>query len=410
MRLFLASQDLGNYANVLQELVGEKRRALVVSNARDYYNDEERAASSVEKTLLNLSKIGIAAKRLDLKSYFNKQSELKDLIEQEEIGLIFSIGGNVFCLSTAMHASGLDEIIRKGLAEDEFVYGGYSAGTMVASDNLSRYQYEVEASEKQPLHSIPNITHEVYRLAPYKRGLGLLSQQYIIPHMDNSEHAGASQKRIAKIEQAGEEAIRLNDSDVFVINGNSAHIMRGGGMKIYIARHGQTDWNVQHRAQGRTDIPLNETGIGQARVLRDNIKNIQFTAVYSSPLKRAAKTAHTATDDKYNIIYDERLIERSFGDFEGKEINNWTEATGYNIGGLKLNTNIGNIEPVREVLARTKSFLDDIKNKHSDTDTILIVTHGQASRGLHHNIVGYNDDTDWWSVEYGNAEAREYKI
>lgn len=229
MRLFLASQDLGNYANVLQELVGEKRRALVVSNARDYYNDEERAASSVEKTLLNLSKIGIAAKRLDLKSYFNKQSELKDLIEQEEIGLIFSIGGNVFCLSTAMHASGLDEIIRKGLAEDEFVYGGYSAGTMVASDNLSRYQYEVEASEKQPLHSIPNITHEVYRLAPYKRGLGLLSQQYIIPHMDNSEHAGASQKRIAKIEQAGEEAIRLNDSDVFVINGNSAHIMRGGG-------------------------------------------------------------------------------------------------------------------------------------------------------------------------------------
>lgn len=127
-------------------------------------------------------------------------------------------------------------------------------------------------------------------------------------------------------------------------------------------------------------------------------------------MKRAAKTAHIATDDKYNIIYDERLIERSFGDFEGKEINNWTEATGYNIGDLKLNTNIGNIEPVREVLARTKSFLDDIKNKHSDTDTILIVTHGQASRGLHHNIVGYNDDTDWWGVEYSNAEAREYKI
>ena len=98
-------------------------------------------------------------------------------------------------------------------------------------------------------------------------------------------------------------------------------------MKIYIARHGQTDWNSQHKAQGRTDIPLNETGIKQAEALRDNIKNIKFTAVYASPLKRAAKTAEVATDNKYNIIFDDRLVERSFGDYEGKEISGWVEAT-----------------------------------------------------------------------------------
>lgn len=46
--------------------------------------------------------------------------------------------------------------------------------------------------------------------------------------------------------------------------------------------------------------------------------------------------------------------------------------------------------------------------KHSDNETVLVVAHGQVARGFHHNIVGYDDDTDWWSVEFGNAEAREY--
>lgn len=181
-------------------------------------------------------------------------------------------------------------------------------------------------------------------------------------------------------------------------------------MKIYIARHGQTNWNIQHKAQGRTDIPLNETGIKQAEALRDNIKDIEFTAVYASPLKRAARTAEIATDNKYKINYDDRLVERSFGDFEGKEINNWTETTGYDIGNLRLNTNVGNIEPVKDVLARTKAFLDDLKAKHTDDDIILVVAHGQVARGFHHNIVGYTDDTDWWSVEYNNAEARKYEL
>lgn len=181
-------------------------------------------------------------------------------------------------------------------------------------------------------------------------------------------------------------------------------------MKLYIARHGQTDWNIQHKAQGRSDIPLNETGIKQAEALRDNIKDIEFTAVYASPLKRAAKTAKIAVGDKYNIIYDDRLMERSFGDYEGKEINGWVEATGYDIGDLHLNTNVGNIEPIRDVLARTKAVLDDIKAKHHDNDTILIVAHGQVARGLHHNLVGYTDDTDWWSINYDNAEAREYTL
>lgn len=181
-------------------------------------------------------------------------------------------------------------------------------------------------------------------------------------------------------------------------------------MRLYIARHGQTDWNVQHKAQGHTDILLNETGREQAQKLRDNIKDVRFDAAYASPLKRAAETAQIAADGRLKIIYDDRLKERSFGDFEGQKINDWVEATGVDIGDLKLNSNVGKIESVRDVLARTKDFLDDIKVKHSENETILIVAYGQVVRGFHHNLVGYDDDTNWWSVEYGNAEAREYTL
>lgn len=179
-------------------------------------------------------------------------------------------------------------------------------------------------------------------------------------------------------------------------------------MKIYIVRHGQTDWNVQHRTLGRTDVSLNATGIEQVRKLRDSITDIKFDAVYASPLKRTAKTAEIATNNQYKIIYDDRLVERSFGDLEGQIVDNFTETTGYDIGDVKLNTNVANIEPVRNVLARTKAFLDDLKTRHSDDEVILVVTHGQVLRALHHNLVGYGDDIDWWGVGFENAEVREY--
>lgn len=226
MRLFLASQDLGNFAEVLQQLVGAKRRALVLSNARDYYNDEARIASSVEKTLINLGKIGIEAERLDLKPYFGKQSTLASLIDQKQPGLIFSIGGNVICLATALHASGLDEIIRKGVAENNFVYGGYSAGAMVATHDLTPYRLSTPSDK--PLHpsAIFDTTRAVYHLAPYTQGLGLIPQ-YIAPHMDRADHIDAMNERITNIKQTGAEAILLSDADVFVVNNGNGQILRG---------------------------------------------------------------------------------------------------------------------------------------------------------------------------------------
>lgn len=227
MRLFLASQDLGACADILKQMVGEKRHAFVISDARDYYDDEVRIASIVEKTLVNLGKIGIEAERLDLRPYFGRQKELADLIEQKQIGLVFSIGGSVICLATAIHASGLDNIIKRGVAEDKFVYGGYSAGSMVAGNDLSLYEFDAKPGEEIPPHRVADVTYEIYNLAPYKRGLGLISQ-YIVPHMDRADHIDTMRERIAKIEQAGAEAVCLNDSDVFVVNGDDVQVITAG--------------------------------------------------------------------------------------------------------------------------------------------------------------------------------------
>ncbi len=230
MKLFLASQDLGNFATTLQEMISEKRRALVISNARDYYDDETRIAKSVEKTLVHLNKIGIEAKRLDLRPYFGKQTKLTQRIEEEQVGLIFSIGGNVFCLATALHESGMDEIIRQGVAGNRFVYAGYSAGSMVASHDLSKYLVDPKPGEELPPVLDPAFTKKIvkriYNTKTYKQGLGLISK-YILPHMDRSDHIGAMRERLDKIAQAGAEAVCLNDADVFVINNENKEVLKG---------------------------------------------------------------------------------------------------------------------------------------------------------------------------------------
>ena len=90
-------------------------------------------------------------------------------------------------------------------------------------------------------------------------------------------------------------------------------------MKIYVMRHGQTDWNLAGKAQGRTDIELNDTGIEQAKQAKKQIDNYKIDLIICSPLKRARKTAEIINEAiNCQIISDERIIERGFGNIEGK--------------------------------------------------------------------------------------------
>ncbi len=90
-------------------------------------------------------------------------------------------------------------------------------------------------------------------------------------------------------------------------------------MKLYIIRHGQTDWNVEGKIQGRQDIPLNDMGRRQARALADGMKSRPVAAVYSSPQKRAMETAEAIAGPLgLTVKAVPQLMEIGYGDWEGR--------------------------------------------------------------------------------------------
>lgn len=155
-------------------------------------------------------------------------------------------------------------------------------------------------------------------------------------------------------------------------------------MRIYVTRHGQTEWNALGKLQGRKDIELNEVGREQAAKVRNKLKNEKIDIIISSTLKRAKETAKIINKEfNVDIIEDIRLIERGYGDFEGitktelkemkKKDSRINEAFNY----IK-NLSIYNMETMQDLCKRIYDFLDEITKKYKDKN-ILLVTHGSAS-------------------------------
>ncbi|WP_315987374.1 histidine phosphatase family protein [Actinomadura sp. HBU206391] len=91
-----------------------------------------------------------------------------------------------------------------------------------------------------------------------------------------------------------------------------------GKRRLVLWRHGQTSWNLENRFQGKTDIPLDETGVAQAERAARLLSGLKPTAIVSSPLKRAATTAGALAEiTGLPVNYDADLAERDGGEWEG---------------------------------------------------------------------------------------------
>lgn len=176
--------------------------------------------------------------------------------------------------------------------------------------------------------------------------------------------------------------------------------------KLYIVRHGKTDWNVKSLLQGSANIKLNEEGINQAKELSKKLDLDKIDICICSPLKRAKQTAEILIDKKVKILYDDLVIERGFGNYEGKKINFDLIASQWN---YKLNDSSNNIESIQECLLRAHKFLDKIREQYPNK-TILIVSHGSFMKALHFNLIGYNENTDFLSFNPKNTTLYEYDI
>lgn len=215
MRLYLASHNLSPYSNELLKLVGEGKRALYIENARDYYPAERRASDLKEK-LDMLFQLGFDVKELDLREYFGKSSDLREFIDSYKPDLIFVSGGNVFLLATAYHLSGFDEILRQDLAEDKYVYGGFSAGTMVICKELEIYGGHA--------YLIPEVVKEIYGVDSVMKGVGLLDYQ-LVPHADLPKWIDGTKEFVRRIEAAGLTPKLLNQEAVIIVDDNGERML-----------------------------------------------------------------------------------------------------------------------------------------------------------------------------------------
>lgn len=155
-------------------------------------------------------------------------------------------------------------------------------------------------------------------------------------------------------------------------------------MIIYMMRHGETDWNVKHLFQGRTDIPLNENGRKVARWTRDGLRDVHFDVAYCSPLSRAKETAEIILEGRdTKLIVDERIIEMGFGGYEATEMHNTDKEIETFFAHPEQYVDTKGIESFESVLARAKDFLDELSGNPAYKDsTILVATHGAMIRGL----------------------------
>lgn len=151
---------------------------------------------------------------------------------------------------------------------------------------------------------------------------------------------------------------------------------------FYLLRHGETAWNADNnRYCGRTDISLTEKGIKQAESVRDQLKGIEFTGIYSSPLQRAKVTAEIASGK--SVQTDQRLIEVDFGKWEYKtreEFINEDPAlwTLWNNDPATARAG-GTGETGLEVVTRVDKFFQEIQDNFSNGN-FLVVAHNGINR------------------------------
>ena len=175
-----------------------------------------------------------------------------------------------------------------------------------------------------------------------------------------------------------------------------------GDIMIYVVRHGQTDWNIEGRTQGHSDIPLNQKGINQAKEMSLKLRDIKFDKVFSSPLKRAYEIASVITNNP--IIKDNRLIERYGGTLEGTLAKDNPKDIRYN----DPNENRYGIENILDFRKRIFDFFDEITTNYTN-ENILVVTHAGVSIYAKVYFEGEPIDNDYEALKLKNCEVFVYE-
>ncbi|MEN9563016.1 MAG: alpha-ribazole phosphatase [Chloroflexota bacterium] len=185
-------------------------------------------------------------------------------------------------------------------------------------------------------------------------------------------------------------------------------------MKLFLTRHGQTDWNLARRYQGHSNTELNQVGIRQAELLAQRLSKETIHAIYSSDLSRALDTAQKINSlqaTAKTVSTDKRWRELSFGDWEGMT---YEEMAAYSPelfdawmkDSLSISTPNG--ETHRQLAERVQMAFDEIKAKHKD-ETVLVVGHSGSMQTLLSLTLGI-DLSRYWQFRISQASLSELTV
>lgn len=175
-------------------------------------------------------------------------------------------------------------------------------------------------------------------------------------------------------------------------------------MKIYLLRHGQTDWNRDGKFAYNENLTLNETGIKQAERAKKLLEKIDYDLVLTSPFIRAKRTAEIANNRRKKLIIEDSLKERNAGILDGQLLINVDLDGFYN---YDQNLEFQGAENIQDFCKRVWDLLDELKIKYKDK-TLLLVTHNIVIRAIKAYIIGIPDDGNIRHYGIPNGELEEY--
>ncbi|MEK4487560.1 histidine phosphatase family protein [Psychrobacillus sp. FSL H8-0484] len=141
---------------------------------------------------------------------------------------------------------------------------------------------------------------------------------------------------------------------------------------IGFVRHGVTAWNKEGRAQGTTDVPLDDEGIEMAEHVADRIQYEEWDVIYTSPLIRAKKTAEIIAEKQPEIDF---FVDKRLGEIGGGIIEGTTEEERVAKWGTDWRSKDMGFEPEDVIISRGMSFIEDVKQAHPGK-RVLVVSHG----------------------------------
>ncbi len=169
--------------------------------------------------------------------------------------------------------------------------------------------------------------------------------------------------------------------------------------EIILARHGETEWNVGEVFRGRIDIELNQTGIKQAELLAEYLSGQEIEAVYSSPLKRALKTAEAvAGRHRLRVEVSPGLIDGDFGQWQGLSLREVKDKYGQLYEQWEESPQLVKIpggESLEEVRERALKVMNQVIARHSGA--VVLVAHRVVNKVLICALLGL-DNSHFWNI------------